>query len=153
MRPLLQASPNGRSTTVQLSRHVMETQATRLESISSCVIHSDHGRPKRLPRALATANPALTRSRIISRSSCAIAPIMVNMAWPIGVDVSNCSCSEMNCTLRDRKSSSAFIRCFTDRANRSNRQTTTACIVPAQAAFISRSRAGVSPWLLNTPDR
>ncbi len=42
------------------------------------------GRPSFTPRARARSSPALTRSRMMSRSSWAMAPMIVNIAWPSG---------------------------------------------------------------------
>jgi hypothetical protein len=46
------------------------------------------GRPSGFPRALAAAIPALTRAEINDDSNSAIAPMMVNMAVPMGLAVS-----------------------------------------------------------------
>jgi hypothetical protein len=79
---------------------------------------------------------------MMSRSSWAIAPMTVNIAWPIGLEVSSCSWSEMKATFMLRKVSSAETRCFTDRAKRSKRHTSAAWNCPAHAARMSWSRAG-----------
>ena len=52
-------------------------------------------RPSCFPSALARANPAITRSRIIARSNSAKTPSIWNMARPDGVDVSS-PCSRTN---------------------------------------------------------
>ena len=46
-----------------------------------------HGRPRRLPFALALRRPALTRSTINPRSSALTAPRTVKIIWPTGVAV------------------------------------------------------------------
>ena len=48
----------------------------------------DRGRPCRPPEARAARIPAVTRSRIRSRSSCATAEMMVKSACPSGLLVS-----------------------------------------------------------------
>ena len=46
------------------------------------------GRPRCLPRASAALMPAVTRSLISDDSSSAMAPMMVNIARPMGLSVS-----------------------------------------------------------------
>ena len=46
------------------------------------------GRPNRLPRTRAAAIPAFTLSEMSDDSHSAMAPMMVNMALPIGLSVS-----------------------------------------------------------------
>ena len=69
--------------------------------------------------------PARTRSTIKDRSNSAIAEIMVNMALPMGEDVSICSVIEMKSTPSERNSSRASMSCLVERAKRSNFQTKT----------------------------
>ena len=105
------------------------------KTATSCGLACAIGRPSRTPLLRARSNPAFTRSRMMSRSSWAIAPMIVNMAWPIGVEVSNCSCKEMKLILSERNCSKAVRRCFTERAKRSNRQTSTAWNLPCPGCF------------------
>jgi hypothetical protein len=65
---------------------------------------SSFGRPWRVPFARAFAMPARTRSEMSARSNSAIAEIMVNMALPIGDEVSICSVIEIKSTPRWRNS-------------------------------------------------
>jgi hypothetical protein len=76
-------------------------------------------------QALTLAPPARTRSEMSERSNSAIAAITVNMAFPIGEEVSICSVMEMKATPRCRNSSSASMSYFVERAKRSNFQTRT----------------------------
>ena len=46
------------------------------------------GRPRCLPRASAALMPAVTRSLMSDDSNSAMAPMMVNIARPIGLSVS-----------------------------------------------------------------
>jgi hypothetical protein len=51
--------------------------------------------------------------------------MIVNIACPIGELVSNCSCKETKLIFMERNCSKAVIKCFVDRAKRSNRKTST----------------------------
>ena len=100
------------------------------------------GLPRRFPFARAFRTPARTRSAIRLRSSSATAPRTVKIIFPVGVEVSTCSDSETNSMPRERKVSSARSRCETERAKRSNRQTTTASKFLRCASAISLSSSG-----------
>ena len=109
------------------------------------------GFPDRVPFRRACSTPADTRSRIILRASSAMAAIIVNIALPMGVLVSSASWCETKSIPRARNSSRPKTNCFTLRAKRSNRHTTTTSTHavrppsahPVQAAF---------PWL-HLPDQ
>jgi hypothetical protein len=84
------------------------------------------GRTRDFPFARAFLKPARTRSTISDRSNSATAPRTVKTIFPVGVEVSTCSDRLTNSIPRDLKVSSARRRWETERANRSNVQTTTA---------------------------
>jgi hypothetical protein len=65
------------------------------------------GLPDLVPLRWAWSSPATTRSRMIARSSSAMAAMMVNIALPMGVLVSRASWCETKSIPRDRNSSSA----------------------------------------------
>ncbi len=68
------------------------------------------GRSLRRPLARALRIPALTRSRINSRSNSAIAPMMLNMSRPLAVLRSKLSLRDTNAMPSDSNSASAFTR-------------------------------------------
>ena len=110
------------------------------------------GRPMRRPAARARAIPACTRSAILSRSNCAIAPSRWSCRRPAGVVVSMASFKLTNATPSAVSSSMVTIRCRRLRPNRSRRQQTTPSNrrrFPSRRSSSKagrRSRAPLMPW-------
>lgn len=73
----------------------------------------------RFPFARPLRSPALTRSTISERSSCATAPRTVKATLPAGVLVSICSPRLTKAIPRELNVSTARSKCETERANRS----------------------------------
>ncbi len=74
-----------------------------LRSLRTCSVStSTAGLPNRTPRFLAAFCPAITRSRILQRSSSPTAPRIVNTIFPVGVEVSILSRSDTKSMPRRR---------------------------------------------------
>ena len=100
------------------------------------------GLPRRLPLAFAFRRPAFTLSTMSERSSSAAAPRTVNTILPAGVLVSICSENETNSMPWALNDSRARSRWLTERAKRSNFQTTTQSKRRRCASAISLSSSG-----------
>jgi hypothetical protein len=66
----------------------------------------------------------------------------VKTSFPLEVEVSRPSLTEMNSTFQRRKLSRASSRSLVERPKRSNFQTMTTSILPARASASRRSRSG-----------
>lgn len=105
------------------------------------------GLPPFLPRALAAVRPAWVRSRIRSRSNCAMAAKTVKIRIPPGVEVSIFSVSDTNSTPLSLKWLIKETRCWVERPSLSSFHTTT--VSPARRRSSMRSSSGL---LVFAPD-
>lgn len=104
------------------------------------------GLPGSRPFALTALMPALVRSEINARSSCATAPSTWSENIPCGVAVSIGSRSERKCAFLAVRSSITSSRWLTDRASRSSRTTTSVSPSPISRSNLARgARARDAP--------
>jgi len=111
-------------------------------SVSITLRSFSGGLPDLPPRAFALRSPARTRSPIRLLSSSDTLASTVNIIFPVALLVSIFSDSETNSIPSARRVSSALGRWETDRANRSNFQTTTTSKRQRFASAISRFSSG-----------
>ena len=109
-------------TFVQISVMLSLPASTRRFASSSCPLVMLFFLPPLRPLALAAANPASVRSRMISRSSSAMDAVIRKKNFPIADAVSICSFRLRSSMPRFSKASASSIRCLVERLARSSFQ-------------------------------
>lgn len=134
----------------RLCRDRAPAQPSSLSLRTWAVSTATTGLPNFTPRLFAARCPAITRSRMMLRSSSATAPSTVNTILPAGVDVSMASERETKSMPSDANSSKARSKCEVDRANLSQRQTATTSNLPRLASAMSGLMLDVCPLPLSS---